>query len=69
MNADDGREDSGLFLSDKTGALLMLNKHERKLIKALLTMVLNSESGKTFIVKKLGAGYVRVAENLLDTMS
>ena len=35
MSPDTEGGDSDLYLSDKTGALLMLNKEERKLIKEL----------------------------------
>jgi len=68
MDPVNGREDSGIFLSGKTGALLMVNKEERKLIKELLAMALNSESGKTYIVKKLGAEYIRIGEELLKSL-
>ena len=60
--------DSGLFFSDKTGALLMLNKEERILIKELLFMSLNSESVKAYISKRLGDDYLQVGQKLFDTM-
>lgn len=46
----------------------MLNKEERKLIKELLLMAMNSESVKSFIVKKLGKNYLDVGASLLKTM-
>ena len=42
-NSEDER-DLNLVLNDKTGALLMLNKEERKVIKELLVMTIYSES-------------------------
>ena len=57
-----------LVLHDATGALLMLNKNERKLLKELLTMTLKFESAKEWIIKKLGHAYIGVGENLLKTM-
>ena len=68
MCPDTGGRDSDLYLSDKTGALLMLNKEERKLIKEMLIMSLNSESIKSYIEKKLGKKYLQIGENLLKTL-
>lgn len=55
-------------LHDKTGALLMLNKKERALMKELLLLTLSSESARNWIIKKLGAEYLKVGEKLLKTM-
>ena len=41
MSARESKQDTNCGLSDSTGALLMLNKEERKLIKELLLMALN----------------------------
>jgi hypothetical protein len=68
MNTDDKKKSADFELSDKTGALLMLNKEERKLIKELLIMTMNSESVKSYIVKKLGKTYLEVGSSLLKTM-
>jgi len=68
MNTDDKKKSVDAELSDKTGALLMLNKEERKLIKELLLMTMNSESVKSYIVKKLGKNYLEVGASLLKTM-
>ncbi len=65
---DDNNQNKELALHDATGALLMLNKYERKLLKELLTMTLNSESAKEWIIKKLGQKYIGIGENLLKTM-
>jgi len=68
MNTDDKKKRADVELSDETGALLMLNKEERKLIKELLLMAMNSESVKSYIVKKLGKNYLEVGASLLKTM-
>jgi hypothetical protein len=68
INKDDKKKSADAELSDKTGALLMLNKEERKLIKELLIMTMNSESVKSYIVKKLGKNYLEVGASLLKTM-
>lgn len=64
----DSNKNGDSALNDKTAALLMLNKEERKLLKELLLMTLHSESVKTYVVKKLGKEYIRIGENLLKTM-
>ena len=55
-------------MHDKTGALLMLNKEERKLLKELLVMTLNSEPIRSYIVKRLGNRSIEIAENLIKSM-
>jgi hypothetical protein len=64
----DSKKNGDAVLNDKTAALLMLNKEERKLLKELLLMTLHSESVKTYIEKKLGKEFIRIGENLLKTM-
>ena len=64
----DKNKNIDLVLHDKTGALLMLDKNERKLIKELLYMTLRSKNARGWIVKKLGSQYIEVGENLLKTM-
>ena len=54
---DNKNQNLELALHDATGALLMLNKYERKLLKELLTMTLKSNSAKEWIIKKLGQQY------------
>ncbi len=61
-------QEIGLALHDKTGAMLMLNKKERKLLKELLVVTLNSESARGWIVKKLGGEYVDIGKKLLVSM-
>jgi hypothetical protein len=62
------KEDINLALHDETGALLMLNKNERKLLREILAMTLKSNSAKDWIVKKLGKEYVKIAQKLLGAM-
>ena len=64
----DEKQDIELGLHDRTGALLMLNKKERKLLKELLIVTLRSERGRDYVAKKLGSEYVAVGEKLLTTM-
>jgi hypothetical protein len=64
----DQKESKDIFLSDKTGALLMINKEERKLIRELLFMALNSESVKVYITKRLGKEFLNIGAKLYKTM-
>jgi len=57
-----------LALHDKTGALLMIDKKERRLVKELLAITLKSKSSREWIVKKMGSEYVEIAEKLLKSM-
>ena len=68
MSARESKQDANCGLSDSTGALLMLNKEERKLIKELLLMALNSNKVKTYIVERLGKDSIQTGENLLRTL-
>jgi hypothetical protein len=61
-------KDIDLALHDETGALLMLNKKERKLLREILLMTLKSNSAKNWIVKKLGKEYVQIGEKLIKGM-
>jgi len=61
-------QDMRLALHGNTGALLMLYKRERKLLKELLTITLKSPASREWITKKLGPEYLEVAEKLLTNM-
>ena len=64
----ENEQDFELALHDKTGALLMLNKQERKLLRELLAMTLQSQPAREWITKKLGSEYLEIGENLLKSM-
>jgi hypothetical protein len=55
-------------LADKTGALLMIDKKERELVRELLSMTLKSPSAREWISKKLGKEYVQIGMKLLKNM-
>lgn len=59
---------TGNDLHDISSALLMINNDERKLLKALLTITLKSQSSREWIIKKLGSEYLKVGEKLLKVM-
>jgi hypothetical protein len=62
------KDDVLVGLADKTGALLMIDKKERELVRELLTMTLKSPSAKEWISKKLGKEYVQIGMKLLKAM-
>ena len=65
MEKDD---DTLMGLADKTGALMMINKKERELLRTILAMTMRSSSAKEWISKKLGQEYVEIGNRLLKSM-
>ena len=68
MSAQKDSKEIQLALHDKTGALLMIDKKERRLVKELLAITLKSKSSREWIVKKMGSEYIAIAEKLLKSM-
>ena len=64
----DKEQDPELALHDESDALLMLNKQERRLLRELLAMTLQSQPAREWITRKLGSEYVEIGENLLKSM-
>ncbi|MGD2126394.1 MAG: hypothetical protein PVG99_09955 [Desulfobacteraceae bacterium] len=64
----DNTNEINIGLADSTGALLMINKKERELLKALLAMSMKSPSARQWIAKKLGSEYIKIGEKLLKSM-
>jgi hypothetical protein len=62
------KDDVLVGLADKTGALLMIDKKERELVRELLAMTLKSPSARDWISKKLGKEYVQIGMKLLKAM-
>jgi hypothetical protein len=63
------KEDEILMgLADKTGALMMINKKERALLRMILATTMRSPSAKEWITKKLGPEYVQIGASLLKSM-
>ncbi len=68
MNSPKNTQEVQLALHDKTGALLMIDKKERRLVKELLAITLKSKSSREWISKKMGEEYIGIAKKLLKTM-
>ena len=62
------KDEIAIGLADRTGALMMINKKERMLIKELLSVTLRSPNAKEWIIKKLGREYIQIGEKLLKAM-
>ena len=61
-------DEINIALADATGALMMINKKERELLRTILAMTMRSSSAKDWITKKLGPEYVEIGEKLLKSM-
>ncbi|MBW2028104.1 MAG: hypothetical protein JRH06_03990 [Deltaproteobacteria bacterium] len=68
MNKKDENQEVKIALQDDTGALLMINKKERRLIREILAVTLKSPHSRQWIVKKLGREYLEIGKNLLRSM-
>jgi hypothetical protein len=62
------KSDYQCLLPDTWGKLLMLSEEERKLLRLVLSRVMETNSGREYIVEKLGKPYLQVAKDLLGEM-
>jgi hypothetical protein len=62
------QDDISMGLAERTGALMMINKKEKKLLRTILEMTMRSSSARDWIVKKLGSEYLAVGTKLLKSM-
>lgn len=69
MNTSRPSRDDNNEVHDISSALLMINRDEKKLLKALLAITLKSQSSREWIIRKLGREYLKVGEKLLRVMS
>jgi len=69
MSNSSNTRDSGDELHDISSALLMIDKDEKQLLRALLAITLKSRSSREWVVRKLGSQYLKVGEKLLKVMS
>ncbi|MBW2063977.1 MAG: hypothetical protein JRJ03_03480 [Deltaproteobacteria bacterium] len=64
----DNRNEVNMALEDNTGALLMINKKERRLLREILSVTLKSPHSREWIARKLGKEYLEIAQKLLSAM-
>ncbi len=69
MSNSGNTSDSGDELHDISSALLMIDKDEKRLLRALLAITLKSRSSRQWIIRKLGNQYLKIGEKLLKVMS
>ena len=62
------KKDINLALHDNTGALLMLDKKERKLLKELIYVTMSSKNARQYIIDKLGSEYIEIGNKLFKIM-
>lgn len=62
------KKDINLALHDNTGALLMLDKKERKLLKELIYVALSSKNARQYLIDKLGSEYIEIGNKLYKLM-
>jgi hypothetical protein len=62
-------DDIVMGLADKTGALMMINKRERELLRSILAMSMRSASAKDWVKSRLGPEYLEIGTKLLGSMA
>jgi hypothetical protein len=62
------KNDYQCLIPETGGKLLMVSGEERKVLKLILAGVLETDSGREYIIEKLGEVYLRLAEELLEEM-
>jgi hypothetical protein len=65
MSQDDDFE---FLIPESRSKLLMVDEKERKLLRLVLAKTLGSESGKRYVIERLGREYVEIGEALLHQM-
>ena len=65
---DKKQEDIDLAIHDSTGAFLMLDKKERRLLKELIYVTMSSKNARKYISDKLGEEYIEIGNNLYKVM-
>jgi hypothetical protein len=69
MSNSGSSQDTGNELHDISSALLMIDRDEKKLLRALLAITLKSRSSRQWVIRKLGNEYLKIGEKLLNVMS
>jgi hypothetical protein len=62
------KNDYQCLIPETRGKLLMISGEERKVLKLVLSKVLETGSGREYIIKKLGNAYLEIAKELLEEM-
>ena len=62
------KSDYQCLIPETRGKLLMVSEEESKVLKLILARVLETDSGREYIIEELGEIYLRLAEELLEEM-
>jgi hypothetical protein len=62
------KDDFEFLIPESRSKLLMVDDKERKLLRLVLRKTLGSESGKRYVIERLGTEYVEIGEALLHHM-
>jgi hypothetical protein len=62
------KSDYQCLFAEPSGKLLMVSGKEKKVLKLVLSKVLGTDSGREYIIGKLGNAYLGIAEELLKEM-
>jgi hypothetical protein len=62
------KNDYEILLPDNWGKLLMVSGEERTLLALILARVVETDSGRDYIIEKLGKRYLKIAYDLLKEM-
>jgi hypothetical protein len=65
---DSMKNDYQMLIPENRGKLLMISGKERRVLKLVLSKVLAMDSGREYIVDKLGDHYLKIAQELLEEM-
>jgi hypothetical protein len=65
MSQDDNFE---FIIPESRSKLLMVDEKERKLLRLVLAKALGSESGRRYVIERLGTEYVEIGKSLLYQM-
>jgi len=62
------KDDYQCLIPEARGKLLMVTDEERTLLRLVLSKVMETDSGREYIVETLGHAYLQIAEELLKEM-
>jgi hypothetical protein len=65
---DEKKIDDAIGGKSSTGRLFLLGKKERLLVRTILKRAMKSETGRQYVIEKLGAEYVAIGEKLIEDM-
>ena len=62
------RNDYQPLMTETRGKLLMVTDEERAVLRLVLSRVMETPSGREYIIQALGETYLKIAEDLLKEM-